>query len=40
MFNLEFDVESEEGLPQATLDNQIRETIRQIGAEITGELLE
>ncbi|MBE7469119.1 MAG: ATP-binding protein [Anaerolineales bacterium] len=39
-FTLEIDVASEEGLPKATLENKIKETIRQIGAWLREEKLE
>jgi len=38
-FTLEIDVTSEEGVPQATLENKIKETIRQIGANLDEERL-
>jgi hypothetical protein len=39
-FTLEIDVTSEEGVPKATLENKIKETIRQIGAYLSDETLE
>jgi hypothetical protein len=39
-FTLEIDVTSEEGISQATLENKIKETIRQIGARVREERLE
>jgi hypothetical protein len=36
-FTLEIDVTSEEGVPKATLENKIKETIRQIGASVREE---
>jgi hypothetical protein len=36
-FTLEIDVESVEGISQATLENKIKETIRQIGARVVEE---
>ena len=36
-FRLEIDVESAEGLTEATLETKIKETIRQIGAWVVGE---
>lgn len=39
-FTLEIDVTSDEGVPKATLENKIKETIRQIGARLTDERLE
>ena len=39
-FALEIDVTSEEGITQATLENKIKETIRQIGARLREEGLE
>ncbi|MCB0164247.1 MAG: ATP-binding protein [Anaerolineae bacterium] len=39
-FTLEIDVSSEEGVPKATLENKIKETIRQIGAQLGDETLE
>jgi hypothetical protein len=37
---LEIDVTSAEGITQATLENKIKETIRQIGATLQDERLE
>lgn len=39
-FTLEIDVTGEEGVPKATLENKIKETIRQIGASLREEDLE
>jgi len=39
-FTLEIDVTSDEGIPKATLENKIKETIRQIGAYLRDERLE
>lgn len=39
-FTLAIDVTSEEGVPKATLENKIKETIRQIGATVDEEWLE
>ena len=39
-FTIEIDVSSEEGITQATLENQIKETIRQIGAKVESEDIE
>jgi hypothetical protein len=39
-FTLEIDVTSEEGVPKATLENKIKETLRQIGARLSDETLE
>jgi len=39
-FTLELDVSGAEGLSQATLDSQVKETIRQIGATLRDEVLE
>ena len=39
-FSLEIDVTSDDGITQSTLDNRIKETIRQIGAQIVDEDLE
>jgi len=39
-FSLEIDVTSDDGITQSTLDNRIKETIRQIGAQIVDEELE
>ena len=39
-FTLEIDVTSGEGIPKATLENKIKETIRQIGASLGDETLE
>jgi hypothetical protein len=39
-FTLEIDVSNDEGLSQSTIDNRIKETIKQIGAEIVEEQLE
>lgn len=36
-FTLEIDVSSDEGISQATMENKIKETIRQIGARVTKE---
>ena len=36
-FTLEIDVTSDEGVPKATLENKIKETIRQIGARLREE---
>ncbi|MBC8505372.1 MAG: hypothetical protein H8D34_10970 [Chloroflexi bacterium] len=38
-FTLEIDVSSEEGISESTLENQIKETIRQIGGIVVGEEL-
>jgi hypothetical protein len=37
---IEIDVSSEEGISQATLENQIKENIRQIGGRVVEERLE
>jgi hypothetical protein len=37
---IEIDVSSEEGISQATLENQIKETNRQIGGRVVEEGLE
>jgi hypothetical protein len=39
-FTIEIDVNSQDGITQATLENQIKETIRQIGAKVEEEGLE
>ncbi len=39
-FTIEIDVTSEEGVSKATLENQVKETIRQIGAKIVTEKIE
>jgi len=39
-FTLEIDVASTDGIDQATLENQIKETIRQIGASVQEEYTE
>jgi len=39
-FTLEIDISSEEGIAQTTLENQIKETIRQIGAMLRDEMIE
>ena len=39
-FTIEIEVTSEEGISQATLENQIKETIRQIGGRVVEERLE
>lgn len=39
-FTLEIDVTSDEGIPKATLENKIKETLRQIGARLSDERLE
>jgi hypothetical protein len=39
-FTLEIEVSSTEGISQATLENKIKETIRQIGANLRDETLE
>ena len=39
-FTLEVQVSDEEGISQTTLENTIKETIRQIGARIVDERLE
>jgi hypothetical protein len=39
-FTIEIDVTSQDGITQATLENQIKETIRQIGARVEDENLE
>jgi hypothetical protein len=39
-FSLEIDITSEEGVPRATLENKIKETIRQIGARLWEENVE
>jgi hypothetical protein len=39
-FTLEIDISSAEGISQSTLENKIKETIRQIGARLRDELLE
>ncbi len=39
-FTLEVDVTSAEGISQSTLENKIKETIRQIGATLQDEALE
>ena len=39
-FTLEIDVSSTEGISQSTLENKIKETIRQIGATLRDETLE
>jgi hypothetical protein len=39
-FTLEIDVTSAEGISQSTLENKIKETIRQIGARLRDEQLE
>jgi len=39
-FSLEIDVVSEDGISQATLENQIKETIHQIGANLREKTLE
>jgi hypothetical protein len=36
-FTIEIEVESEDGVSQSTLENQVKETIRQIGARIVEE---
>ena len=36
-FTLEIDVSSSEGIPQATLEHKIKETVRQIGARVVKE---
>jgi hypothetical protein len=36
-FTIEIDVTSEEGIAQSTLENQIKETIRQIGGIVENE---
>jgi len=39
-FTLEIDVSGAEGISQTTLENQVKETIRQIGATLRDEVLE
>jgi hypothetical protein len=39
-FSLEIDVSSEEGISQSALENQIKETLRQIGARVEEEYIE
>ena len=39
-FTLEIDIMSAEGITQATLENKIKETIRQIGARVVEEGVE
>jgi hypothetical protein len=39
-FTLEIDVKSEEGISQSALENQIKETLRQIGARVEEEDLD
>ena len=39
-FTLEIDVTNDEGITQSTIDNRIKETIKQIGAEIVEEMIE
>jgi hypothetical protein len=39
-FTLEIDVSSEEGISQSALENQIKETLRQIGARVEEEVIE
>lgn len=39
-FTIELDVESADGISQATLENQIKETLRQIGARVVREDVE
>jgi hypothetical protein len=39
-FTLEIDISSAEGISQSTLENKIKETIRQIGARLRDEQLE
>jgi hypothetical protein len=39
-FTMEIDVTSEDGISEATLENKIKETIRQIGANLRDETLE
>lgn len=39
-FTLEIDVTSEEGISPATLEHKIKETIRQIGAQVHEEIVE
>ena len=39
-FTLEIDVSAMEGITQATLENKIKETIRQIGARVVEEGVE
>ncbi|MBN1306185.1 MAG: ATP-binding protein [Anaerolineales bacterium] len=39
-FTLEIDVSNDEGITQSTIDNRIKETIKQIGAQIVDEELE
>ena len=39
-FALEIDVTTEDGITQSTIDNKIKETIKQIGAQIVDEKLE
>lgn len=39
-FTLEIDVRSEEGISKETLENKVKETIRQIGARVVEEQLE
>ena len=39
-FTLEIDVTSAEGISQSTLENKIKETVRQIGATLRDEKLE
>ncbi len=39
-FAIEIDITSEDGITQSTIDNKIKETIRQIGAQIIDEDLE
>ena len=39
-FTLEIDVNSDEGVTQSTLENKIKETIRQIGATLREESAE
>ena len=39
-FTIQIDVSSAEGISQATLENQIKETIRQIGGRMVEEKVE
>jgi hypothetical protein len=36
-FTLELDVTSAEGIPEATLEQKVKETVRQIGARVVRE---
>jgi len=39
-FQMEIDVTSEDGITESTLENKVKETLRQIGARVVEEVAE